>query len=513
VVAALTISLGLTSPGAVRAQQPSAAPATPARRPDAAAQAEARERYERGIDLFSQGDYGGALAEFKRAYELTRYAVVLYNLGLTYAALGRPVEAAEALTRVLEDPGSLSRDRVEQARATRQEQAARVAELMVTTNVDGARIEVDGVEVAVTPLRAPLRVKGGPRLVGAVVSGYAPSRKQVDAAAGARTEVRLELAPSERRLGQLAVKSKVPGAEVIIDGERAGVTPLPGTVALLAGPHRVELRRPGYTTARTELVVGEAATAEVTLEPEEDQQAIRSNGGKLALDLSERDAVISIDGRSRGPYLGALLLAPGPHRLRVERAGFAPVERQVSVAARGTTSLRVELDPTPETRAAYVSKANTFRTLGWIGVAGGAALAGGGIAFLVYNQGPKEDARRAVEEFNATTAEGEPCNVDTPGFESDVCSREQKRVEEDQDSAYARDAFGWVGVGVGAAMAGTGVVLLLVGDDPGRYDRPASGWDAVAARPRRPAPPRGVEVVPTASFGARTTWLGLAGRF
>ena len=174
--------------------------------------------------------------------------------------------------------------------------------------------------------------------------------------------------------------------------------------------------------------------------------------------------------------------------------------------------MRVELEPTAETRAAYVSRAKTFRTLGWIGVAGGAALAGGGVAFLVYNQGQKDDARDAVEAFNATAEIGGPCHAESPGFQLDACKREQTRVEEDQDSAYARDAVGWVGVGVGAALAATGVVLLLVGDDPGRYDRAPSGWDAVAARRRYPAA-TGVQVAPSVSFDAHTTWLGMAGRF
>jgi len=327
----------------------------------------------------------------------------------------------------------------------------------------------------------------------------------VDAAAGGRTTVRIELAPSERRIGQLAIKSRLPGAEVLVDGGPVGTTPLPGTVALLAGPHKVEIRRPGYRSAATELLLGEGATAEVTLEPEEDPAGVRALGGVLALEISESDAVVEIDGRSRGVYLTPLALAPGSHRLRVQRGGYEPVERQVNVAPRSTTTLQVELEPTPETRASYVSKAKTFRTLGWIGVAGGAALATGGVVFLIYNQGNKDEARDAVKAFNVKTeAPNGACYVNNPEYNERACKTEQSRVEDEQDAAYARDALGWVGVGVGAALAATGVVLLFTGDDPGRYDRPPAGWDTVA---------RGVDVVPVASIGSGRTWLGMAGRF
>ena len=48
---------------------PSLAAADPA--PDNATRAEARERFSRGLHLFENGDNGGALAEFNRAYALT----------------------------------------------------------------------------------------------------------------------------------------------------------------------------------------------------------------------------------------------------------------------------------------------------------------------------------------------------------------------------------------------------------------------------------------------------------
>ena len=42
--------------------------------------------------------------------------------------------------------------------------------------------------------------------------------------------------------------------------------------------------------------------------------------------------------------------------------------------------------------------------------------------------------------------------------------------EEDLSQKKDRQIYGWIGVGVGAATLGTGVVLWLTGNDPHRYD-------------------------------------------
>ena len=45
-----------------------------------AARTEARDRFDRGLDLFNGGENPAALAEFKRAYELIPNPLVLYNI-------------------------------------------------------------------------------------------------------------------------------------------------------------------------------------------------------------------------------------------------------------------------------------------------------------------------------------------------------------------------------------------------------------------------------------------------
>jgi hypothetical protein len=314
--------------------------------------------------------------------------------------------------------------------------------------------------------------------------------------------VRFELVATDRRLGLLTVKTRVPGAQLLVDGEPVAITPLPGPIALMPGQRKIELRRPGYQPARTELAVGEGSSAEVALEPEEDAAAVGAERAQLALDITEPDAVVTVDGRARGAYLGALTLPPGPHRLRVERAGFFTVERDVEVAPRRLTTLRVELEPTAETRAAYSSSARTWRTLGWVGVGAGVALAAGGAAYLGYNAGAKSESDDDVAAFNQSVDPGGACHSQTEGFEAAVCKQRGDDVRARQDEVYDRDVFGWIGVAAGGAVLAAGVVVLLVGDDPGRYDREPS--DELIASPR---------ARPWAAVGPGQGMVGLSGSF
>ena len=55
--------------------------------PSSNARSEAAERFDRGLKLFEAEDNAGALAEFRRAHELSPHVILLYNMGFVYAAM------------------------------------------------------------------------------------------------------------------------------------------------------------------------------------------------------------------------------------------------------------------------------------------------------------------------------------------------------------------------------------------------------------------------------------------
>lgn len=472
-----------------------------ARPPSAEAErTEARERFDRGLRLFNQQDNQGALAEFLRAYELVPHPLVLYNLGLVYCAVNRPVQALEAFDQLLLSPAGLEEDKLQRVREERARQVLLIAEVEVVGNVPDAIVEVDGVEVGRTPLKGPLRIASGLRVIGLIASGYAPSRKSVTVAGQTRTRVDFELIPQAAQLSHLTVTTRVPAFEVWVDGERVGTTPLPASLTLAPGSRKVALRRPGYARIERSVELGPGSTGTLDVNPSVDVSALSQEGGDLVLQISEPGAVVFIDEESRGPYTGALRLPAGEHLLRVERGEFLPFQRQVNVPRGGRTDVSIELEPTPEKRAQYRSSNQRQRTWGWVAVGAGSAFALGGGGFLLWNQGEKNSAKDAFEAEAAKHEEGGSCDPD--GLQDRECELSLTLALEKLDETRKRDVFGWVGVGVGAAAIGTGILLLVTSDDPNRYE-PRAESDVFGR----------IQVWPEAWINAGGGGLGAFGRF
>jgi hypothetical protein len=68
--------------------------------------------------------------------------------------------------------------------------------------------------------------------------------------------------------------------------------------------------------------------------------------GALSVKSNEDGATVLVDGKPIGktPLASALRVVAGPHRVRVEKAGFAPFEAAPSVAGKGTTNVAVTLE-------------------------------------------------------------------------------------------------------------------------------------------------------------------------
>jgi len=444
--------------------------------PESDVRSVARWHFHRGLALFNQGDNGGALAEFRRAYELVPNPRVRYNLGLTYAASSAPVEALEALEPLV-DSAELSGEQRTHVRATIEEQRQRIGELAVIANVPGARLEVDGMRVGRLPLARALPFAVGRHLVTVSAAGYLPSRSEVLIAGRTRRELRVNLEPSEAALAALSIESNLPDVELFVDGQLAGKTPLAIPITMAPGVHVLRAARPGYRPVNRKVDLGPGVSGKLVLALEADTGTLAREGGRLALDISESEARIFIDGAPRETRHTGLSLPSGRHALRVERAGFFTADRLITIQPGRLLQERVELLPTPQYHADYARAANRQRAWAYGIGGGGALLAAASAGFLVWNAGEERDAER---NFDATADSFDPgggCDRTVglpPSVRAECNALLEQRLSRLED-IRGREKYGWIGAGVGTAALGVGVYLFFSGDDPRRYDpRPES---------------------------------------
>lgn len=140
---------------------------------------------------------------------------------------------------------------------------------------------------------------------------------------------------AERTFGKLSVESRPAGAEVMIDGQRQGLTPM--TIAVAPGKHMLIVRR--GTDVRT-VPLAIAAGAEIAEHFElAAVDATFPVPGRISIATDPPGARVTVDGEPRGiSPITVDSVSPATHTVRVSN-GDASAERVVAVQPGGTTSV------------------------------------------------------------------------------------------------------------------------------------------------------------------------------
>jgi hypothetical protein len=164
--------------------------------PDASAQEsaarEAAKHFERGVALYREMDYAGALVEFKRANALASNPTVLYNIGQAQYQLQDYAGALTTFNRYLTESSPSDGHRAD-VESTIEVLRTRVGHVSITTVPAGADIAVDDQPVGRTPLDERVLVSVGRRKVTATLAGHLPASRYVEVAADDNVSVNLEL--------------------------------------------------------------------------------------------------------------------------------------------------------------------------------------------------------------------------------------------------------------------------------------------------------------------------------
>lgn len=194
--------------------------------------------------------------------------------------------------------------------------------LKVYSNVKGARVFLNEQEIGKTPtirLLPPGRYR-----VTLTLQGYETHTEDIRILANRAVTINAQLA---KVVGSIEVSANVDGAEVYLDGARAGATPNVRLKDLPAGTYQIEVRKPGFSpyTGRIAVKPNVRLVLKVELTP---------NAAVLRLTSSPQGATVFVDGEEAGKTPLTLdNLAAGRHALRFTKSGRASHYRafQVSV--------------------------------------------------------------------------------------------------------------------------------------------------------------------------------------
>jgi tetratricopeptide (TPR) repeat protein len=156
----------------------------------------ARTHFDRGVEHYSEGNYGAALAEFQRSYELSPTYKLLFNLAQVQMELHDYAAALRSFNEYLRSGGAaIAPERVSALQQEIKRLEERTAELTIDVDVTGAQISVNAVPMGVSPVREALRVNVGNIALRVEKAGFAPFEQSLSVAGADQRRVTVELKP------------------------------------------------------------------------------------------------------------------------------------------------------------------------------------------------------------------------------------------------------------------------------------------------------------------------------
>ena len=192
------------------------------------------------------------------------------------------------------------------------------AGLSVTSVPSGATVWADDRELGATPLQADL--DAGRYTLAIVHPDFRRFESPITVIAGQP----LAVGPIELGMpdGRLVVQSRPAGADVSIGGRYRGRTPL--TVGVAPGmPQEVLLTLAGYAPATQSVTVESRAERRLAVD-------LRAVLGNVRVTGEPADAILYVDGASRGAANQTLSLSSAPHVFEVRKSGLEPYRATIT---------------------------------------------------------------------------------------------------------------------------------------------------------------------------------------
>ncbi len=205
--------------------------------------------------------------------------------------------------------------------------------LSVSSQPSGASISVDGTTLGTTPI-SEVEVPAGTWTLQATLALYKSIEQEVELQ-GRGLARQLELA-FDPDFANIRLTSTPSGAEVLVDRETRGVTPL--EIDLESGVRELVFRKAGYAnkTLQLEVIANEAQRPPII--------ELEKASASMRLESDPEGAVVLLNDAYQGVSPISLSLTPErTHRIRLRKTGYEEAARQVTLAAGASKNMRVDL--------------------------------------------------------------------------------------------------------------------------------------------------------------------------
>lgn len=228
-----------------------------------------------------------------------------------------------------------SEQKIKVTPAPNQQFSMRLAKLPGKVRIEvpaAARVTVDGKEIGNAP--GEFEIAAGRHSIGIAAQRYQPFTADLDVEGlGRQQTFAPQLVPG---WGEVTVTSEPAGAQLWVNGEARGATPL--TTQIMAGNHPVELRLDGYKPWTTDVQI--KANEPLTLGPIK----LGLPDGRLTVRSEPAGASVSVAGVYRGQTPVELELRPDiSHDIVVTHPGYEAETRQVALGAGEQRTLSLPL--------------------------------------------------------------------------------------------------------------------------------------------------------------------------
>ncbi|MCD4754306.1 MAG: PEGA domain-containing protein [Deltaproteobacteria bacterium] len=207
--------------------------------------------------------------------------------------------------------------------------------LKVVSEPSASTVFLDEKYTGETPLSIRMWM-GGKHIIKVTKEGRNDFEQIIEMQFGTTKEVNAELVP--RLLGGLTVQSDPEGANVYLDGQMKGVTPL-RLDKVKKGAINLEIKKDHYSTVKRNLVVNPSlgeTTVDIHLE---------SLCGSLVVKSSPGGATVFVDGKEKGVTpLNLENVEKGLHIVKVVKHCFSVVEKKVDIIVSKKTDIDVRME-------------------------------------------------------------------------------------------------------------------------------------------------------------------------